>query len=94
MNVCVFRSPGLTLSKTKGKAKAWRLFEDRLPKAVAAHKDDFEGALDRLNSIRNRVMHPVRGTPPNEEDFTFVKQMHEALHPSRWSKEGPKKPRA
>jgi hypothetical protein len=77
---------------SKAKGKGWRLFEDRLPKAVAAHKNDFEGALDRLNSIRNRVMHPVRGSPPNEEDFKFVKQMHESLHPSRWRKPKAKGP--
>lgn len=71
---------------SKAKGKGWRLFEDRLPKAVVAHKDDFEGALDKLNSIRNRVMHPVRGTPPKEEDFWFVKRMHEVLHPSKWRK--------
>jgi hypothetical protein len=79
---------------SKAKGKGWRLFEDRLPKAVVAHKDDFGGYLDRLNSIRNRVMHPVRGTPPNEEDFRFVKQMHETLHLSKWRKQKAKGPKA
>ncbi len=76
----------------KSKGKGWRLFEDRLPKAIAARKNDFEDDLDKLNLIRNRVMHPVRGTPPNEDDFRFVKRMHEMLQPSKWQKGGQKKP--
>jgi hypothetical protein len=28
--------------------------------------------LDQLNRIRNRVMHPVRRSPPTENDFAFL----------------------
>jgi hypothetical protein len=76
----------------KAKGKGWHLFKDRLPKSVAAHKDDFEENLDRLNGIRNRVMHPVRGAPPSEEDLKFVRRMQETLHLSKWRKRGGKTP--
>ena len=83
----------ISLKKIIFSKKRWPLFVNRLPKAVAAHKDDFADRLDTLNSIRNRVMHPVRGTPPNEGDFRFVRRMHEMLHLSKWRKEGTKNPR-
>ena len=64
--------------------KNWRSFELRLPAAVAHKKAEFMRELKRINGVRNRVMHPVRGEPPTEEEFEFVKKMQEKLHVSKW----------
>jgi len=64
--------------------KNWRLFEIRLPATVAHKKSEFMRELTRMNGVRNRVMHPVRGEPPTEEELEFVKKMQEKLHVSKW----------
>jgi predicted transcriptional regulator len=64
--------------------KRWRLFVSRLPEDVAKDKQALFEDLRCLNCIRNRVMHPIRGDPPSEDDFEFVKAMHRKLHVSRW----------
>lgn len=55
--------------------KSWKYFCETLPKSLRANKGHFLGDLRRLNSIRNRVMHPVRGAPPDEDDFEFVRDL-------------------
>lgn len=42
-------------------------------------RDALTENLDRLNQIRNMVMHPVRGGTPSEEDFEFVRSLKEWL---------------
>lgn len=69
--------------------KEWPLFEKRLPEPVVKSKQGKQGIMDdlrKLNGVRNRVMHPVRGAPPTEEDLKFVKRMQEALQLSKWRK--------
>ena len=35
--------------------------------------------IERLNGIRKSVMHPVRGAPPDEQAFVFVREVRERL---------------
>jgi hypothetical protein len=50
----------------------WELLSAGLSASARADKRQFLSGLDRLNRIRNCVMHPVRGTPPTGEDFAFL----------------------
>lgn len=61
---------------------SWKYFSDNLPKGLRSNKGQFLGDLRRLNSIRNRVMHPVRGAPPDEDDFEFVRDLKTEI--MRW----------
>ena len=40
---------------------------------------DFFDSLDKLNSIRNRVAHPCKDLPVDEDDFLFVKDFASSL---------------
>ena len=68
----------------------WSLFEKRLPLEITngngknSNKEKFLGDLMRLNPIRNKVMHPVRGEPPTEEDYEFLKELQRLLVLSKW----------
>lgn len=53
----------------------WDLFKDQLPRQYANNKKLLLQHLVRLNLIRNKVMHPVRGIVPCEDDFDFVRQL-------------------
>jgi hypothetical protein len=64
--------------------KNWILFQGCLPADLVADKKTLLTDLRRLNAIRNRVMHPVRSTPPSEDDFEFVREMRKKLHESCW----------
>jgi hypothetical protein len=64
--------------------KKWALFTKYLPPDVAADKPDLMGALNRINTIRNKVMHPVRESPPTEDEFEFVREMRRKLAANRW----------
>ena len=66
--------------------KNWELFSRRLPKSVIGDKVNFLNEMVRLNNIRNQVMHPVRGMPPTEDDFEFVREMHKKIVASLWRK--------
>jgi len=62
----------------------WSLFQRRLPPDIASDKTSLMSALDRLRTIRNRVMHPVRSVPPSEDDFDFIREWRDKLLASRW----------
>ncbi len=62
----------------------WKIFHSHLPQSVVKNRKAFFGDLNRLNGIRNQVMHPVREQPPTEEDFGFVREMHKKLIASHW----------
>jgi hypothetical protein len=64
--------------------KKWDIFSLRLPTSVAKNKPGFMQNLKRMNNIRNRVMHPVRGMPPTEEEYEFMKEMQRKLELSKW----------
>lgn len=52
--------------------KNWKLFSANLPKSFVANKQEFLAELKKLNSIRNAVMHPVKGKSWDQDDFAFV----------------------
>jgi hypothetical protein len=64
--------------------KQWALFSQRLPASVAQDKKELLAELLRLNSIRNRVMHPVKGGSPTEDEFQFVRAFQKQIQPSSW----------
>jgi predicted transcriptional regulator len=53
--------------------KQWGLFSKLLPNNTAADKQRFISDLTRANTIRNKVMHPVRGYRPTRDDYDFIK---------------------
>ena len=53
--------------------KQWGIFCKLLPKGLAGDKPKFLSELLRLNAVRNKIMHPVRGYRPTKCDFDFVK---------------------
>jgi hypothetical protein len=62
--------------------KNWQLFEEDL--AVVAGDEKFSKNLwthmvRRLNTLRNEVMHPLRGQSWDEDDFQFVRRCSECL---------------
>jgi hypothetical protein len=63
------------------------LFQSHFPASVAKDGRTFNAFLDkfnRLNKIRNQVMHPVREKPPTEDDFVFLRKMHSEITNSAW----------
>jgi hypothetical protein len=59
--------------------KQWKVVSPRLPEAVAANRKCFVEDLEHLNRIRRKVMHPVRGPAPSEDDFEFVRELRRKL---------------
>lgn len=66
--------------------KKWAVFEKRLPSGVAHEKLGFLKDLERLNRIRNIVMHPVKSSQLTEDDFNFVKEIWHKLKLKNWRK--------
>jgi hypothetical protein len=63
----------------------WGVFKPRLPKKLADDKVGLLAALDKMNPIRNSVMHPVRDQPPSESDFEFVRTLAGYLRLAQWN---------
>jgi len=59
--------------------KQWAVLAEGLGARAQSDRKTFLSGLDRLNRIRNRVMHPVRDMPPTEEDFEFLHQYQKFL---------------
>jgi hypothetical protein len=58
--------------------KNWATFSPVLPPGFAGlSKKDFASRMARLNRLRNAVMHPVRGDAITEEEFAFVRSLHQ-----------------
>lgn len=57
----------------------WNVLCKSLPRKVAANKPALKADMIRLNGIRNRVMHPVKGVVPSEEDFEFVRRFKDVI---------------
>jgi hypothetical protein len=53
---------------------AWGSVREMFPPTVQHDRPELLRGLRRLNQIRRRVMHPVRGAPPGEDDFEFVRE--------------------
>ena len=54
----------------------WNLFPTRLPPELAQNKKRLSQEFTRLNSLRNALMHPVKGRAWGREDFAFVREWH------------------
>jgi hypothetical protein len=57
---------------------SWPLLNDLFPD-YRANRKQLSKDLKQLNRIRNKVMHPVRGLVPSEEEFDFVHRLQRAL---------------
>lgn len=59
--------------------KNWSLFQRHLPKNMSSDKGALKRELDRINGLRNKIMHPVRSGPPSKEDFEFARETHKKI---------------
>jgi len=66
----------------------WGIFTKCLPAEMSNDKPKLMQDFRQLNTIRNKVMHPVRGDLPTEQEFGFVTEMHKSLQISRWRLSG------
>lgn len=62
--------------------KQWTPLSEFLPAKLKGNKQSFLSNLKRLNSIRNKVMHPVKGYVITEEDFDFIRELHTDFAPA------------
>lgn len=62
--------------------KQWGDFSPELPSKLGGNKREFLARLKRLNTIRNMVMHPVKGYTITEEDFDFLRELHADFAPA------------
>lgn len=46
-----------------------------------AERQEFLDNFERLNAIRNSVMHPVRVDVPSDEQFRFIQDLHDQIIP-------------
>ena len=58
--------------------KRWSLLKE-LIRDYTADRKRLSKDLRRLNRIRNKIMHPVRGQVPDDEDFDFVHEFRRSL---------------
>jgi hypothetical protein len=57
----------------------WHYLQNLFTAEYATSRDTVLTDLQRLNAIRNKVMHPVRGEIPTEEEFLFVRRVRKGL---------------
>lgn len=62
----------------------WVIFSKSLLKDVASNKRKLLTHLDKLNRIRNSVMHPVRNHNFTDEEFSFVRGVKKYLKLEKW----------
>jgi predicted transcriptional regulator len=62
----------------------WVIFSKFLPKDVASNRRELLTHLDKLNGIRNSVMHPVRNHNFTDKEFSFVHRVKEYLQLEKW----------
>lgn len=62
--------------------KKWSTLSEFLPPKLRGDKQAFLGDLKRLNGIRNKVMHPVKGYVITEEDYDFLRRLHAQFAPA------------
>jgi hypothetical protein len=63
--------------------KNWAVFRPVLPKKDADNQREVARDLDRLNIIRNTVMHPVKRRRWTDDDFEFVREIRLAFEQFR-----------
>lgn len=59
----------------------WAVFVEALPRQLTTDKREFMRNMDRLNSIRNRVMHPTKLASVLREEYEYVIQMMGRIFP-------------
>ena len=59
----------------------WTMFVEALPRQLTTNKREFMRKMDRLNSIRNRVMHPTKLAPVRRDEYEFIIQMMGSIFP-------------
>ncbi|PAU95372.1 hypothetical protein CK503_04035 [Aliifodinibius salipaludis] len=59
----------------------WSLFTRSLPKEWASNKNEFKRSLNKLNTIRNSVMHPIKGREWSMKDLEFIRKIHRVTKP-------------
>ncbi|GJM43223.1 MAG: hypothetical protein DHS20C21_00650 [Gemmatimonadota bacterium] len=52
----------------------WTLLKDLFPD-YAPNRKDLSKDLRKLSRIRNKIMHPVRGLVPGDDEFDFVRRL-------------------
>ena len=64
----------------------WKAFCEVLPPSLPneRHKKQLLDSFQRLNDIRNCVMHPIKQIPLSQDDCNFVRNQCEQLRESRW----------
>lgn len=58
--------------------KRWAFIQNHLSR-LGSDRPSALRDLERLNEIRNAVMHPVRGVAPDEEAFAFLSGFKEGM---------------
>ena len=65
--------------------KNWQIFHFIVPQEYASDKKALARTFDRLNAIRNAVMHPVKHFAFSDDDFQFVAETADLLgNPQKW----------
>ena len=66
----------------------WASFRNVLPSDLAddRKKKQLLDALQRVNEIRNGVMHPIKRIPLSKADCDFVRKLRDQLHEVHWRK--------
>lgn len=64
----------------------WSIFKEHLPLEESSNKKSLIQTFDRLNNIRNKVMHPVKQSTPTYDEFEFVREVHKKLDKKMWRK--------
>jgi hypothetical protein len=64
--------------------KQWAIFSAALPNDLAANRPEMLSKLQRVNGIRNRVMHPVKEIGGYEEDYKFLRAFLADCDEANW----------
>jgi hypothetical protein len=64
--------------------KRWDIFSKLLPTGPASDRKRFLAGLNRLNLIRNRVMHAAKGVAPSEQDFRYLREFADFADVLHW----------
>lgn len=62
----------------------WKEFEKVFPKDIVRDRKSFLSKLVKMNHIRNRVMHPIKGHSFTLKDFDFIYEFHASIKKEKW----------
>ena len=66
--------------------KQWKIFSPVLPPKLVSNKKLLLQQLERVNYIRNRVMHPVKAREFTEDEFCFIHDFHKEIGQDKWKR--------